>query len=128
VEVREFSQLLLGQTPKQNRNTRSMTLGSVKNSVAGACQRLLDRCSRSLVSFSCVGFFVPIRGFPQRNFAPGSPRNDDRQPGRSTASPISSLLKRIALFQSGSLRSTAFAAVFICLLPKAAVPELEPVC
>jgi len=34
------------------------------------------------VSFSCVGFF-------RRNFAPGSPRNDDRHLGRpTTASPL----------------------------------------
>jgi|SRR6202521_1707459 len=31
-------------------------------------------------------FFVPIASFPQRNFAPGSPRNDDRQRGRPTTS------------------------------------------
>jgi hypothetical protein len=42
-------------------------------------------------------------GFPQRNFAPGSPSNDDRQLGRPPASPLLSLLKRISLFQSRSL-------------------------
>ena len=47
--------------------------------------------------------FFHLLGFPQRNFAPGSPSNDDRQLGRPTASPLLFLLKRISLFQSGSL-------------------------
>src|SRR6266550_8024801 len=48
-------------------------------------------------------FFVPIASFPQRNFAPGSPRNDDRQLGRPTTSPVLSLLMCISLSQSRSL-------------------------
>src|SRR5947207_12993126 len=47
--------------------------------------------------------FFHLLGFPQRNFAPGSPRNNDRQLGRPTASSFLSLLKRISLFQNGSL-------------------------
>src|SRR5438105_4694101 len=33
--------------------------------------------------------------FPPKNFAPGSPRNDDRQLARPRASPVLSLLKRL---------------------------------
>src|SRR6266550_6304369 len=51
-----------------------------------------------------LSFFVPIAAsFPQRNFAPGSPRNDDRQLGRPATSPVLSLLMRISLSQSRSL-------------------------
>src|SRR6266478_6463303 len=57
-------------------------------------------------------------GFPQRNIAPGSPSNYDRQRGRPTASPLFSLLKCISLFQRRSMR-------FICFLPQAAVPEWD---
>ena len=42
--------------------------------------------------------------FPTKNFAPGSPSNDDRPLGGPIASPLLSRLKRISLFQSGSLR------------------------
>ena len=48
-------------------------------------------------------FFVPIASFPQTNFAPGSPRKDDRQLGQPTTSPVLSLLMRISLSQSRSL-------------------------
>src|SRR6267378_3915899 len=46
-------------------------------------------------------FFVTIASFPIRNFAPGSPRNDDRQLDRPTTSPV--FLMRISLSQSRSL-------------------------
>src|SRR6266849_156599 len=49
---------------------------------------------------SSFSFFVPIASFPQRNFAPGSPTNDDRQLGQLTTSPVLSLLMRISLSQS----------------------------
>ena len=39
----------------------------------------------SFLSFLLLfSFFVPRSSFPQRNFVPGSPRNDDRQRGRPT--------------------------------------------
>src|SRR6266403_2638615 len=40
--------------------------------------------------FSCMLFFFlsAFPGFPQRNFEPGSPRNDDRQLRRPLASPV----------------------------------------
>ncbi len=71
-------------------------------------------------------FLVPIASFPQGNFAPGSPRNDDRQLGRPTTSPVLSLLMRIPfpkvdrcrhliaskeIFPFSHLRCTAFPAV-----------------
>src|SRR6516165_3149404 len=86
-----------------------------------ACARLFSSCCgnpRSLrISISSVSFhrpsflsffllfsfFVPRSSFPQRNFAPGSPRNDDRQLGRPTAHVVLSLLKRMSLSQSRSL-------------------------
>jgi hypothetical protein len=52
------------------------------------------------VSFSFVRLGCPVS---TRNFAPGSPSNDDRQLGRPTTSPFLSLLRRISLFQSSSL-------------------------
>src|SRR5208283_3122333 len=47
-------------------------------------------------------FFVFISSFPQRNFAPGWARNDDRPLPRPTASPVLPLFRRMALFQSTS--------------------------
>src|SRR5271169_1258927 len=59
---------------------------------------------QALFSFFLLLFssFVPRSRFPQRNFAPASPRNDDRQLARPIASPALSLLKRISLSQSRS--------------------------
>ena len=48
-------------------------------------------------------FFVPIPSFSRRNFAPGPPRDNDRQLGRFTTSPVLCLLMRISLSQSRSL-------------------------
>src|SRR6267143_5396365 len=56
--------------------------------------------------FAPLFFFVPIASFLQRNFAPGSPRNDDRQLGQLTTSPVLSLLVRFSLSQSRSLPSS----------------------
>src|SRR5262249_51357905 len=47
-------------------------------------------------------FFVPFPGFPQKNFAPGTPRNDDRQFRRPAAYPLSSPLLPIPLIESKS--------------------------
>ena len=55
-----------------------------------------------LTKFSEFFIFVPIPGFSQKNFAPGTPESDDSRPDRPTASPLLSLLKRISLFQSRS--------------------------
>ena len=52
-----------------------------------------------------VSFFEPIASFPQRNFTPGSPRNDDRQLGRPTASPVLSVHMRVSLSRSRSQSS-----------------------
>ena len=44
--------------------------------------------------------FFMCWGFPQKNFAPGSPRSDDFQLGRPTVSPLLSFFKRISHLQS----------------------------
>jgi hypothetical protein len=50
----------------------------------------------SFLSFLLLfSFFTPLLSFPPKNFAPGSPRNDDRQLARPRASPVLSLLKRL---------------------------------
>ena len=41
-----------------------------------------------LSSFLCSSFLPALPSFPQRNFEPGSPRNDDRQVHRPLASPF----------------------------------------
>src|SRR5437899_2842569 len=47
----------------------------------------------SVLSFLLLfSFFVPLPSFPQRNVTPGSPRSDDRQLGRSIASPVLPLI------------------------------------
>jgi hypothetical protein len=57
----------------------------------------------SVLSFLLLfSFFGPTHSFPQRNSAPGSPRNDDRQLARPAASPVSPLFKRMVPFQSTS--------------------------
>lgn len=48
-------------------------------------------------------FFVPIRSFPERDFAPGPPRDNDRQLGRPITSPVFFLLRRISISQRRSL-------------------------
>src|SRR6266576_7156085 len=71
-------------------------------------------------------FLVPIANFPQRNFAPGSPRNDERQLGRPTTSPVLSLLMRIFLSQINRCRHLI--TVSSACSPQAAVPEWESAC
>ena len=44
------------------------------------------QCPAAFFLFAPLFFLVPIPSFPQRNFAPGSPRNDDRQLGQPTTS------------------------------------------
>jgi len=63
----------------------------------------LEDNSPAFLSAMLLFSFCAYPSFPQRNFALGSPSNDDRQLGRPTASPLLSLLKRILLFQSRSL-------------------------
>src|SRR5260370_7529165 len=47
-------------------------------------------CSDTISLLSCMLFlFLPVfPSFPQRNFEPGSPSNDDRQLRRTLASPV----------------------------------------
>src|SRR5271165_2081053 len=54
--------------------------------------------------FAKFSEFFMCWGFPQKNFAPGSPESDDLQLGRPTVSPLLSFFKRISHFQSRSLR------------------------
>src|SRR5215469_2948282 len=62
-----------------------------------------DSFHRPAVSFFFAPFFfLPFPGFPQKNFAPGTSRNDDRQFRRPTAYPLSSSLLRIPLIESKS--------------------------
>src|SRR6516165_2031536 len=55
--------------------------------------------------FAKFSEFFMCWGFPQKNFAPGSPGSDDLQLGRPAVSPLLSFFKRISHFQSSSLRS-----------------------
>src|SRR5215469_13390038 len=50
--------------------------------------------------FAKFSEFFMCWGFPQKNFAPGSPRSDDFQLGGLTVSPLLSFFKRISHFQS----------------------------
>src|SRR5437016_5899540 len=88
---------------------------------------------RRFFLFAPLSFFVPIPRFPQRNFAPGSLRNDDRQLARPTTSPVLSLLMRTSLSQSRSMPASdrlqgnlgllwsaldCLPCCFICFLPQ----------
>ena len=102
VEVREFSQLLLGQTPKQNRNTRSMTLGSVKNSVARfrSCSLSSNVFERSFIPIALRLVTLRLRhnqrtgGYHLRNWAvvAGAPTTLGKRPPSS--SDVFSLARR----------------------------------
>src|SRR5437660_525284 len=117
-----------GGTPNRCRETDShatlrhsffQAIGATRGALTAA--HVPTGLSFFLLLFS---FLVPIASFPQRNFAPGSPRNDDRKLGRPTTSPVLSLLMRISLSQSRSLPTfDCLPCCFICLLPQAAVPE-----
>lgn len=89
------------QTPTHTRSLRH----SFFRAISAPREALIAAHSADGLSFFLLlfSFFVPIPNFPQRNFARGSPRNDDRQLGRPTTSPVLSLFVRISFFQSRSL-------------------------
>jgi len=67
------------------------------------CHRSVSFHRPSVLSFVLLfSFFGPTHSFPQRNSAPGSPRNDDRQLARPAASSVLPLFKRMVPFQSTS--------------------------
>jgi hypothetical protein len=68
--------------------------------------------------------WIRVPSFPQGNFAPGSPRNDERPLGRPMASPLLSLLRRISLFQSRSLLAADRLQGNLGLLLCAVMPSL----
>ena len=56
----------------------------------GACQRVLDRCSRNLLTFLCdrgeapgFCFFYPSEFFSKKNFTPGRGSRSDELPSIS---------------------------------------------
>jgi integrase len=66
-----------------------------------AASRWIRRVSTTLRQvFAKFSEFFMCWGFPQKNFAPGSPRSDDFQLGRPTVSPLLSFFKRISHLQS----------------------------
>jgi hypothetical protein len=117
------------QTPTHTRTLRHsffQTIGATREALITA------HSSHQLSSFWLLfSFFLPIPSFPQRNFAPGSPRNDDRQLGQLTTSPVLSLLMRISLSQSRSLPSSdclqrKSCPSLICAVPPSLLFHLPP--
>ena len=79
-----------GGTPNRCRETDSHVIpqASFFQGIGVIRGALMAAHSPTGLSFFLLlfSFFEPIASFPQRNFTPGSPRNDDRQLGRPTAS------------------------------------------
>jgi hypothetical protein len=80
-----------GGTPNRCRETYSPAIPQAFVPPSHWCHRrspdFRRKCPCVFLSFAALFFLVPIASFQQRNFAPGSLRNDGRQLGRPTASP-----------------------------------------